>query len=112
MATKTQARQEMRAAQVERELPPLPPCELPTIRGLLVNVNVRESVVYATVRYADPTSRSKASTLSLKTWDVSLGEQLASLPENADVIVEFSPRNSQNKDGSWERWNYLSAIWI
>ncbi|WP_126146927.1 hypothetical protein [Synechococcus elongatus] len=105
-------RAEFRAQQVERELPPLPDNQLPTIRGLLVDVNVRETVVYVRIRYKDPSARGGASTLSLKCWDVSLGQQLAALPEHADIVCEFAPRNTQDGNGTWERWNYLSAVWV
>ncbi|WP_338442325.1 hypothetical protein VZG28_04970 [Synechococcus elongatus IITB4] len=112
MATKAATRTEVRANDVQKELPALPDNELPTIRGLLVNLNIRETVAYVTVRYKDTTSRSGASTLSLKTWDMALAKELTKLPENADIVCEFAPRNTQGADGTWERWNYLSAVWI
>lgn len=111
-ATNTKRQQANAAPQQELQLPELPECPLPRIRGLVTQTNVRESVAYITLRYKDISSRGGASTLKLRCWDPAMFDIIANLKEHQDVEVAFAPRLSQNsKTGAWEEWHYLATLW-
>ena len=107
-ATKSARKSAVAAPQAPKEHKPLPPTELPYIRGLVTHVKVFEGMISFQLRYANPTSKTGASTVSFKSFDP---KAFADLALDDDVIVEYAPQTRQHsKTGEWETPNFVAAV--